>query len=164
MESDKMLLEIQNQLGRIEATTNAVKEDITELKQKDISQSEDLEKAYAKAKARQDSIRDDLQHQIDDNKTLILTVSESISTLNRNIDKLLKEFTSNIEKKLEGFETKLNGMEARINTVETKKEKTIAKWYDRIVDKIVWIFIIGAIVVLLKWLNAPPELLNQLPH
>ena len=154
---DKLLLDMQQQLGRIEATTISVKDDITELKQKDITQSQDLERAYAKAKARQDSIRDDLQHQIDSNKTLILTVSESINTLNRNIDKLFKEFSTSVEKKLEQFES-------RLYLVETKKEKTLAKWYDRIVDKIMWIIIIAVIVVLLKWLNAPPEIMNQLPH
>ena len=154
---DKLLLDMQQQLGRIEATTISVKDDITELKQKDITQSQDLERAYAKAKARQDSIRDDLQHQIDSNKTLILTVSESINTLNRNIDKLFKEFSTSVEKKLEQFES-------RLYLVETKKEKTLAKWYDRIVDKIMWIIIIAVIIVLLKWLNAPPEIMNQLPH
>jgi 23S rRNA maturation-related 3'-5' exoribonuclease YhaM len=51
---DKILLEMQQQLGRIEASITAVKEDISELKQKDLTQSENLEKAYAKAKARQD--------------------------------------------------------------------------------------------------------------
>ncbi len=154
---DKLLLDMQQQLGRIEATTISVKDDITELKQKDITQSQDLERAYAKAKARQDSIRDDLQHQIDSNKTLILTVSESINTLNHNIDKLFKEFSTSVEKKLEQFES-------RLYLVETKKEKTLAKWYDRIVDKIMWIIIIAVIVVLMKWLNAPPEIMNQLPH
>lgn len=157
METEKVLLEIQNQLGKVDATTTAIKDDIAELKQRDVSQSEDLERAYAKAKARQDSIRDDLQHQIDSNKTLILTVSESINTLNHNIDKLFKEFSLSIEKKLEQFES-------RLTIVETKKEKTLAKWYDRIVDKLAWVFIIGAIVVILKWLNAPPEVINQLPH
>lgn len=157
METEKVLLEIQNQLGKVDATTMAIKDDIAELKQRDVSQSEDLERAYAKAKARQDSIRDDLQHQIDSNKTLILTVSESINTLNHNIDKLFKEFSLSIEKKLEQFES-------RLIIVETKKEKTLAKWYDRIVDKLAWVFIIGAIVVILKWLNAPPEVINQLPH
>ena len=153
---DKILLDIQKTLGRIESTTTSVKEDIAELKQKDITQSEDLEKAYAKAKARQDSIRDDLQHQIDGNKTLILTVNESINTLNKNIDKMVKELSDSIEKKLEAFND-------RLIVLETKKEKAIVKWYDRIIDKLIWIFVVGAIAVLLRWLHVPDEILNQLP-
>lgn len=157
METEKVLLEIQNKLGKVDATTTAIKEDITELKQKDISQSQELEKAYEKAKARQDSIRDDLQHQINSNRTLILTVSESINTLNKNIDKLFKEFSESIERKLEGLDT-------RITSIETKKEKTLAKWWDRLIDRLVWCFIIAGGIVLLKWLNAPPEFLNQFSH
>lgn len=156
-EQEMVLLEIQKQLGKVDATTTAIKDDIAELKQKDISQTEELEKAYAKAKARQDSIRDDLQHQIDGNKTLILTVSESINTLNRNIDKLFKDFSSSVEDKLSSFNK-------RLDNLETKKEKALVKWWDKILDKVIWIFVAAAIVVLLKWLNAPPEIMNQLPH
>jgi archaellum component FlaC len=156
-EQEMVLLEIQKQLGKVDATTTAIKDDIAELKQKDISQTEELEEAYAKAKARQDSIRDDLQHQIDGNKTLILTVSESINTLNRNIDKLFKDFSSSVEDKLSSFNK-------RLDNLETKKEKTLVKWWDKILDKVIWIFVAAAIVVLLKWLNAPPEIMNQLPH
>ncbi len=124
---DEVLLEIQKQLGRMEAVIDAIREDIAELKNSAVEQENNLEAAYAKAKARQDSIRDDLQHQIDSNKASITVI------------------------------------EARISAVEGEKERTLVKWWDRIVDKIVWVFIIGAMVVLLRWLNAPPEVLNQLP-
>ena len=153
---DKILMDIQQQLGRIESTTIAVKEDIAELKQRDITQSEDLEKAYAKAKARQDSIRDDLQHQIDSNKTLILTVNESISTLNKNVEKMFKEYTKTTE-------DRIRALESRLISIETKKEKTLAKWYDKIIDKVAWLFILGAAAVLLKWLGLPSEITGQLP-
>lgn len=151
---DKILLEMQQQLGRIEASITAVKEDISELKQKDQTQSENLEKAYAKAKARQDSIRDDLQHQIDGQKTLILTVNESINSLNKNIESMFKEYKKDINERIDGLEN-------RIIEVETRKEKTLVKWYDKIADKIVNAFLIAGGVVLLKWLNVPHELVGQ---
>ena len=158
---DSILLDIQNQLGRIEATTTAVKEDIAELKKKDIEADQKLEQAYQKAmdyaKTRQDNIREDLQHQIDNNKTLILTVSKSINDLNTNIEKVTTELKDSLTEKI-------GKVEKRVEVLETRKEKTLAKWYDRIVDKLVWVFVIGAIVVLLKWLNAPPEVMSQLPH
>ena len=151
---DKILLEMQQQLGRIEASITALKEDISELKQKDLTQSENLEKAYAKAKARQDSIRDDLQHQIDGQKTLILTVNESINSLNKNIESMFKEYKKDIN-------DRVDGLEDRIKAVETKKEKTLVKWYDKIADKIVNAFLIAGGVILLKWLNVPHELVGQ---
>ena len=151
---DKILLEMQQQLGRIEATTIAVKDDIAELKQKDITQSENLEKAYAKAKARQDSIRDDLQHQIDGQKTLILTVNESINSLNKNIESMFKEYKKDINERIDGLEN-------RIIEVETRKERNLVKWYDKIADKIVNAFLIAGGVVLLKWLNVPHEVVGQ---
>ena len=139
MESEKVLLEIQNQLGRIEATTESVKEDISELKAKDIVQSEALETAYEKAKARQDSIRDDLQHQIDNTRLLVTTVNER-------------------------FNDTIKSFGARIEEVETRKEKKLVKWWDKIVDRLIWAFLIAGGVVLLKWLNAPLELLGQFGH
>ena len=151
---DKILLGMQQQLGRIEASITAVKEDISELKQKDLTQSENLEKTYAKAKTRQDSIRDDLQHQIDGQKTLILTVNESINSLNKNIESMFKEYKKDIN-------DRVDGLEDRIEAVETKKEKTLVKWYDKIADKIVNAFLIAGGVILLKWLNVPHELVGQ---
>lgn len=157
MNDTERLMDIQNQLGTVVATTTAIKEDIAELKAKDITQSENLEKAYEKAKARQDSIRDDLQHQIDNNKTLILTVSESINNLNQNITKLVSESQEAVNKKIE----KLDG---RIGALETKKEKTLAKWWDRGITFILVVVGIAIITVLMKWLGAPSEIMNQLPH
>lgn len=151
---DKILLEMQQQLGRIEASITAVKEDISDLKQKDQTQSENLEKAYAKAKARQDSIRDDLQHQIDGQKTLILTVNESINSLNKNIESMFKEYKKDINERIDGLEN-------RIIEVETRKERNLMKWYDKIADKIVNAFLIAGGVVLLKWLNVPREVVGQ---
>lgn len=171
-ENKEVLLEMQNQLGRIEATSTAIKEDIAELKQKDVEADEKLERAYAKAmdyaKTRQDNIRDDLQHQIDNNKTLILTVSNNLSSLNTNIEKFTKEIKESTEEWKKEFEQSISEWKTdvndRLSALEQKKEKMLAKWYDRIVDKIMWIVIIAVIVVLLKWLNAPPEIMNQLPH
>jgi len=139
MDAEKMLMDINKQLGTIGANISEIKEDISELKGRDSMQAKALEDAYNKAKARQDSIRDDMQHQIDN-------LSEQVHTSNSQIRETIKSFGERIEE------------------VENKKEKTIAKWWDKIIDKIVWIFIIGGLVVLLRWLNAPPEVLNQLPQ
>lgn len=139
MDAEKMLMDINKQLGTIGANISEIKEDISELKGRDSMQAKALEDAYNKAKARQDSIRDDMQHQIDN-------LSEQVHTSNSQIRETIKSFGERIEE------------------VENKKEKTIAKWWDKIIDKIVWIFIIGGLVVLLRWLNAPPEVMSQLPH
>lgn len=157
MEGEKremVLLEIKERLGKIDGTTTAIKEDIAELKQKDISQSQALEEAYAKAKSRQDSIRDDLQHQIDGNKTLILAVSDNINTLNKNIDKLLKDFA-------DGINTKINHLDTRIKTLETKKEKALLKWWDKIFDKLILVAAVGAVAGVLKWLGFSSEFVDK---
>lgn len=121
---NEILLEIQKSIGNIEATLNSVKEDITELKAKDLRSEERLEATYNKAmeyaRTRQDGIRDNLQSQI-------------------------------------------SNLDTRLKTIETKKEKTLVKLYDKIIDKIAWLFILGAIAVLLKWLGVPSEIANQLP-
>lgn len=153
----EILLDIQNTLGTVVEATSSIKSDIVELKEKDLRQSDELEKAYEKAKARQDSIRDDLQHQIDNNKTLILTVSESINNLNANITKLVSESQESTNKKIEILTN-------RIIALETKKEKTLAKWWDRGITFLLVIAGIAILTVLLKWLGAPPEVMNQLPH
>jgi hypothetical protein len=62
------------------------------------------------------------------------------------------------------FKVDISKIEARLTSLETKKEKTLVKWWDKILDKVIWIFVAAGIVVLLKWLNAPPEIMNQLPH
>lgn len=153
----EILLDIQNTLGTVVEATSSIKSDIVELKEKDLKQSDELEKAYEKAKSRQDSIRDDLQHQIDNNKTLILTVGESINNLNANITKLISESQESTNKKIEILTN-------RIIVLETKKEKTLAKWWDRGIAFLLVIGGVAIITVLLKWLNAPPEIMNQLPH
>ncbi len=160
-EQEMVLLEIKEKLGKVDATTTAIQSDIVELKQKDVEADEKLEKAYAKAldyaRTRQDKIREDLQHQIDGNKTLILTINESIRNLNTNFEKMMNDLK-------QAFSTQIAELENRVKNLEEKKEKILAKWWDRIIDKISWVFILGAIAVLLKWLNAPKEILSQLPH
>ena len=124
---DESIGDIKMQLGRIEATIEAVKEDVAELKLRAGAQSEDLESAYAKAKARQDSIRDDLQHQIQANSSAITS------------------------------------LDSRIAALETTKERTLVKWWDKLIDKVAWIVLIALIAVIFRWLNAPSEILEQLP-
>lgn len=113
-----ILLVIQNTLGRIEANISSLKEDVQELKDKDYAQTKALESAYDKAKNRQDSIRDDLQHQI-------------------------------------------NLLDKRIDTIETKKEKSLVKWYDKLVDKLLWAIIISIAILALKWIGAPIDVIQN---
>lgn len=113
-----ILLVIQNTLGRIEANISSLKEDVQELKDKDSAQTKALESAYAKAKNRQDSIRDDLQHQI-------------------------------------------NSLDKRIDIIETKKEKSLVKWYDKLVDKLLWAIIISIAILALKWIGAPIDVIQN---
>lgn len=166
MAEEEILLEIQKQLGRVESSIGSVKEDIVELKSRDNEAKEDLDKAYAKAKARQDSIRDDLQHQIDGNKTLILTVNESIGALNKNIDKMMKSFSDGINEQIarmdDKFSKMLEGIDGRVKVLETKKERELVKWWDLIVGKVIWAFIIGGAIVLFKWLNVPAEVVRHI--
>lgn len=49
-----------------------------------------------------------------------------------------------------------------IAELKTVKEKKLVKWWDRIVDKVLWALIIAALAVLLKWLQMPPEVLGGL--
>ena len=58
----------------------------------------------------------------------------------------------------------IDALELRIQAIENKKEKVLVKWWDRLVDKLMWVLLIAAVVVLLKWLGAPAEVLSQLPH
>lgn len=113
-----ILLVIQNTLGRIEANISSLKEDVQELKDKDNAQSRALDAAYDKAKSRQDSIRDDLQHQI-------------------------------------------NLLDKRIDILETKKEKSLVKWYDKLVDKLLWAIIISIAILALKWIGAPIDVIHN---
>lgn len=61
------------------------------------------------------------------------------------------------------LESKLRNHEERILSLETKNEKMLAKWWNRIVEKIIWFFVIGGICVLMRWLHVPAEIENQLP-
>lgn len=115
---NEILLVIQNTLGRIEANISSLKEDVQELKDKDYAQTKALESAYDKAKNRQDSIRDDLQHQI-------------------------------------------SLLDKRIDIIETKKEKSLAKWYDKLVDKLLWAIIISIAILALKWIGAPIDVIQN---
>lgn len=175
MDSEKkemILMEIKERLGKIDEATTTIKSDIAELKQKDISQSKALEEAYGKAKARQDSIRDDLQHQIDNTQHLIEIIndnfSKSITSMNQNFSETIKTFSDTTVSLIKNFneESKktIENQNKKIETLATKKEKSLLRWFDFTLDKLITIGIIGAIVILFQKCNAPKEFLNQLPH
>lgn len=108
----KILLAIQNTLGKVEEAVTTVKEDIAELKQNAKQQTQSME-------AHQDAIRDDLQHQID-------------------------------------------AVRDRVYALETKKEKTLVKWYDKLIDKLGWFVIISLLIIVFRFIGIPAELIALL--
>ena len=158
-----ILLEIQNQLGTVVATTAAIKDDIVELKEKDVRQSDNLEKAYEKAKARQDSIRDDLQHQIDNDHQLITDIKSSIDTLNVTISGVIEQSKKNaeimIKQHIEKYDEKIEKLITRVSNLENEKKNKVYSLWEKIADKIFWIIVAIIFAAVFKYLNfTPPKL------
>lgn len=159
----EILLDIQNTLGTVVEATSSIKSDIVELKEKDVRQSDDLEKAYAKAKARQDSIRDDLQHQIDNNHQLISDIKSSIDSLTLTISGIIEESKNNAERIIKEnlckYDERLEKLSVKITTLENeKKNKVYSKW-EKISDKIFWVIVAIIFAAVFKYLNfTPPKL------
>lgn len=159
----EILLEIQNTLGTVVEATSSIKKDIIELKEKDVRQSDDLEKAYAKAKARQDSIRDDLQHQIDNNHQLISDIKSSIDSLTLTISGIIEESKNNAERiikeNLEKYDAKLEKITTKLTTLENEKKNKVYSRWEKISDKIFWIIVAIVFAAVFKYLNfTPPKL------
>jgi hypothetical protein len=174
-EEIKMLSDMQNQLGRIEATTSELKDDIKELKEKDAAQSHDLETAYAKAKARQDSIKDGLQKQIDNTQKLIETVNnnfnkslESIScdfnntvkAFSDNTTEIIKMFNENITKMISAQNKVIVEQNDRIDDIVNNKGKKLTYWWDKIIDKVIWFFLLGALGAFFQWIGLPQHIIQ----
>ena len=164
-EKDNMeiLLDIQNTLGTVVEATSSIKKDIIELKEKDLRQSDELEKAYEKAKARQDSIRDDLQHQIDNDHQLISDVKNSIDsltvTINTVIDKSKENAEIMIKQHIEKYDDKIDKMVTRITNLENEKKNKVYSLWEKIADKIFWIIVAIIFAAVFKYLNfTPPKL------
>ena len=158
-----ILLEIQNTLGTVVEATSSIKNDIVELKQKDLRQSDDLEKAYAKAKARQDSIRDDLQHQIDNNHQLITDIKSSIDSLTITISGVIEESKKNAERiikeQLEKYDEKIDSLTTEIRDLKDDKKNKVFSWWEKIIDKLGWLVIAIIIAAVFKYFNfVPPKL------
>ena len=153
----EILLNIQNQLGTVVATTNGIQEDIRELKEKDKHQSEELERAYDKAKARQDSIRDDLQHQIDSNHALIAQVKDSIDSLTLTISGIVEESKKNtetiIKDKLKTYDADLAAIKNDIRELRDAKKNKVYSLWEKIGDKIFWIIVAIIFAAVLKYFN-----------
>ena len=159
----EILLEIQNTLGNVCATQLELRDDIKELKERDIRQSDDLEKAYEKAKARQDSIRDDLQHQIDNDRQLITDIKSSIDSLTLTISGVIEESKKNAERiikeHLEKYDTKLNELTIAFNNLKDEKKNKVFSWWEKILDKLFWVVIAIIFAAVFKYLNfTPPKL------
>lgn len=159
----EILLEIQNTLGTVVEATSSIKKDIIELKEKDVRQSDDLEKAYAKAKSRQDSIRDDLQHQIDNNHQLISDIKSSIDSLTLTISGIIEESKNNAERiikeNLEKYDEKFEKLTTKVTTLENEKKNKVYSRWEKISDKIFWIIVAIVFAAVFKYLNfTPPKL------
>ena len=159
----EILLNIQNILGTVVEATSSIKNDIVELKQRDLRQSEELEKAYDKAKARQDSIRDDLQHQIDNDHQLIADIKSSIDSLTLTISGVVEQSKKNaelmIKEHLEKYDTKLNELSIAFNNLKDEKKNKVFSWWEKILDKLFWVVIAIIFAAVFKYLNfTPPKL------
>lgn len=120
---NKILMDMSQQLGRIESDIQNIKNDVTDLKQADADYNSRLDDMYDKAmkyaSARQDSIRDALQTQITQNTNDIAELKNSKAT-------------------------------------------KLVYWWDLIVNKVIWAFIIAGAIVLLKWLKVPAEVIGAI--
>ena len=156
----EILLEIQKTLGNVVATQLELRDDIKELKERDLRQSDELEKAYEKAKARQDSIRDDLQHQIDNDKQLITEVKSSIDSLTISISGVIEESKKNAEKiikeQLEKYDTKIDALNTTLNNLKDEKKNKVFSWWEKIIDKLFWVIIAIIFAAVFKYFNFVP--------
>ena len=159
----EILLDIQNTLGNVVATQLELRDDIKELKERDLRQSDELEKAYEKAKARQDSIRDDLQHQIDNDHQLITDIKSSIDSLTLTISGVIEESKNNAEKMIkehiQKYDSKFETLTTELNNLKNEKKNKVYSWWEKIADKLFWIIIAVIFAAVFKYFNfVPPKL------
>lgn len=156
VQNNDLLVELVGKIGKIDSNVESIKEDIVELKDKDVRQTEALDKAYERAKNRQDSIRDDLQHQIDDIKNMLKDDKKNIETA---IKDLGYEIKSVIQTTNETNKKSLEDLDKRITVVENAKKDLVYKWWQKIVDKIMIILIAIVFAAVFKYINfQPPKL------
>lgn len=158
-----ILLDIQKTLGNVVATQLELRDDIKELKERDLRQSDELEKAYEKAKARQDSIRDDLQHQIDNDHQLIADIKSSIDSLTLTISGVIEESKNNAEKMIkehiQKYDSKFEALTTELNNLKNEKKNKVYSWWEKIADKLFWIIIAIVFAAVFKYFNfVPPKL------
>jgi chromosome segregation ATPase len=159
----EILLDIQNTLGNVVATQLELRDDIKELKERDLRQSDELEKAYEKAKARQDSIRDDLQHQIDNDHQLIADIKSSIDSLTLTISGVIEESKNNAEKMIkehiQKYDSKFEALTTELNNLKNEKKNKVYSWWEKIADKLFWIIVAIIFAAVFKYFNfVPPKL------
>lgn len=158
-----ILLDIQKTLGNVVATQLELRDDIKELKERDLRQSDELEKAYEKAKARQDSIRDDLQHQIDNDHQLIADIKSSIDSLTLTISGVIEESKNNAEKMIkehiQKYDSKFETLTTELNNLKNEKKNKVYSWWEKIADKLFWIIVAIIFAAVFKYFNfVPPKL------
>lgn len=158
-----ILLDIQKTLGNVVATQLELRDDIKELKERDLRQSDELEKAYEKAKARQDSIRDDLQHQIDNDHQLIADIKSSIDSLTLTISGVIEESKNNAEKMIkehiQKYDSKFVTLTTELNNLKNEKKNKVYSWWEKIADKLFWIIVAIIFAAVFKYFNfVPPKL------
>lgn len=148
MDSEAILIQMQQQLsriennaGRTEGIVTSIKEDINELRKQDVLADQKLQEAYDRAmkyaSGRQDSIKAELQQQIDSNKTQITEIHNAVLSLSQNINDMITGFRKSIE-------TDFVKLQNRVTELENKKAQKLVKWYDNITEKLIW-FVLGIV-------------------
>ena len=124
---------------------------------------DDAVKAYEKAKARQDSIRDDLQHQIDNDHQLITDIKSSIDSLTITISGVIEQSKKNaeniIKQNVKQYDELIQKLETRISNLENEKKNKVYSRWEKITDKIFWIVVAIIFAAVFKYLNfTPPKI------
>lgn len=143
MDGEAILIQIQQQLsriennaGRTEGIVTSIQEDIHELRNQDVLADQKLQEAYDRAMQyasnRQDNIKAELQQQISSNKTQITEIQNAVLSLTQNINEMVTGF----RKSMEADFIKLQN---RVTQLENKKAQKLVKWYDNITEKLIWL-------------------------
>ena len=101
-----------------------------------------------------------------DNKFANVKVASGsqVITINKNEDNSNINSGKNIlyaNKNIVRLKTEDTARPDNIDTIETKKEKSLVKWYDKLVDKLLWAIIISIAILALKWIGAPIDVIQN---
>lgn len=107
-------------------------------------------------------IESDIQNIKDDVSDLKSADSKQDVHLQEMYDKAMSYAAARQDSIRDSLQAQITVNTNDIAELKTVKERRLVKWWDRIVDILVGAFIIAGITVLLKWLQAPPEVIGGL--